>query len=163
MKSWIAKFRISAALDAGKPVPRRLRHIIAGSDELRRFEHTTAVLDRALRQETLPETPPWLHNSIMGAVCAAESPTRARRLAWRWLAGPAVAALAFMGVWFAIQRIPPPDRLDPPLAIATTTLEMSNEMAQQAPTVMLTPLAQELEGLKLDLDNTTQFLLASLP
>jgi hypothetical protein len=162
MNSWFARFRISAALDSGKSLSRRLRHQIAGSEELGRFEQTAATIDRALRQ-TPPHsgTPPWLHDSIMGAVRAAERPAPARTFNWHWLAGPAAAALAFIAVWVWINR--PAAQSDPPLAVVTAALEMSNEMTQQAPAVMMTPLAQELEGLKLDLDNTTQFLLSSLP
>jgi hypothetical protein len=75
MRNWIAKFRISAAADSGKPLPASLREDIACTDELRRFDQTLAGMDRALRN-SVPKTepPPGLHNSIMSAVRAASQP-----------------------------------------------------------------------------------------
>src|SRR5579859_2403227 len=49
MKSWLTKFRISNALDAGKPLPERLRRRIAAEPELERFVDCAGAFGRSLR------------------------------------------------------------------------------------------------------------------
>jgi hypothetical protein len=165
MKAWLAKFRISAAQDAGKPLPPSVQRQLAGSDELRRFKEDTAALDRALRQVPAPETEPepTLHAAIMGAVRAAERrPASPRPFAFlRWLPAPALATVAVLGVWWLLHR--PVATPVPTLAIAATALEMSDTVAQGLPSTVMAPLSEEWQRLNSDLDNTAQFLLASLP
>jgi hypothetical protein len=82
----------------------------------------------------------------------------------RWLPVPVAALLALMVVWHAARgpaRLPVQDAQ--PLAVATTALQVSGEMARAVPSAVVSPLADELKKLNLDLDNTAQFLLASLP
>ena len=69
MKSWLSKWRISAALDAGEPLPESLRKKIAADPELERFTKRTEALGQTLRR--LPPSGPPLHDSIMSAVRAA--------------------------------------------------------------------------------------------
>ena len=97
MKSWLAKFRISAALDAGKPWPEPLK--IAADPELERFARRTEALGRALR--SVPPAAPLLHDSIMRAVRTftpasgalpeqldrqSGAPASARNLTWSYAA-----------------------------------------------------------------------------
>ena len=168
MREWFAKIRISAALDGGRRPAAWSRRETDLSDELRRFEQEMAALDRALKQTApRPHAPPSLHGSIMRAVQAVERPAaNARReLAFlRWLPVPVAALLALTVVWHAARgpaRLPVQDAQS--LAVATTALQVSGEMARAVPSAVVTPLADELKKLNLDLNNTAQFLLASLP
>jgi hypothetical protein len=167
MKLWFTKVRISAALDAGTEPSAWLRRSISGSDEVRGFEQEMAELDRALKQTVLrPETPPSLHGSIMHAVRAAKRPAPARRelAVMRWLPVPALAALVLLAIWWvAYGPVKPPTQDTHSLAAATTALDLGGEMARAVPSVVITPLSNELDRLNRDLNNTAQFLLASLP
>lgn len=167
MKTWFTSFRISAALDSGHKPSASLRMSINSSEEAQSFEQGMTALDRALRQERpKPQTPPGLHRSIMRAVREAQRTQAApRELAvLRWVAAPVVAALVVMAVWPAL-RGPgrPPAQGRQSLAAATTALELSSQLAQTVPPAVVAPLSDELERLNRDLDNTAQFILASLP
>jgi hypothetical protein len=167
MKSWFTKLRISAALDAGDKMSASLRRDIDRSEQLKSFEEEMTALDRALKQcSPKPQEPPGLHRSIMQAVRVAERPAAAAPgLAFlRWAAAPVVAALALVAVWLALRGpVVPPTQGTQSLAAATTALEMSGQLAQSAPSALVAPLSDELARLNRDLDNTAQFILASLP
>jgi hypothetical protein len=168
MKAWFAKMRISAALDGGRrPAAWRQRKTSVW-DELSGFEQEMAALDRALKQSApKPHAPPSLHNSIMRAVRAAERPgARARgELSFlRWLPVPVIAALAFMMVSHAARGpVRLPAQHTEQLSVPITALQVGGEMARAVPSAVVNPLADELKNLNRDLDNTAQFLLASLP
>ncbi len=167
MKSWFTSFRISAALDSGRKPCASLRGSRNNSEEVQNVEHEIEALDRALKQQRpRPFSAPGLHGSIMQAVRVA------RRLqavphhlaVLRWMAAPVAAALVMMGVWQTLRGPSrPPVQGRPSLAGATTALEMSTQLAQTVPYAMVAPLSDELERLNRDLDNTAQFILASLP
>ncbi len=167
MKSWFARFEISAALDRDPRPPGSPPVRSRGSDKLRRFAGELAALDRDLRA-TAPkaEAPASLHRSIMRAVRAADPPGEAEGAPGflRWLIAPAAAVIALLVVWQSVrgpgQPSPPKP---PPLAAAANALEMGGQMVQAVPSAVVAPLADELERLNQDLDNTAQFLLASLP
>ncbi len=166
MKTWFAKFRISSALDTGRPVPESVRCALVGSDELRGFERSVANLDQALR-EARPEspTPARLHNSIMNAVRAAEPPVTARRpaLALRWLAASSLAAVVVIAAsWIGLRPSPQPVRPSS-LAMASTAVEVSSQAPQVVPEAMIAPLSDELERVESDCDGGFQTVLASLP
>jgi hypothetical protein len=165
MKAWLTQFRISVALDAGKPLPPSLRKALATNPELRRFEARTRALEHALTQ-TKPEvdSPPFLHRCIMRSVQAAAEPAAARPRfqLLRWLATPAVAVMFALGLWVALKPTPPVPN-PAPLAAVSTTLELGNTMPQTLPPALVAPLSEELSRLNQDLTNTAQFLLASLP
>ncbi len=167
MKSWFARFEISAALDRdprprGSPPPR-----IHGSDELRRFAGELAALDRDLKATApKPGAPASLHRSIMRAVRAADHPREAarERVFLRWLIAPAAAVIALLVAWQAVRGPGQPSGpKPPPLAAAANALEMGGQLVQAVPSAVVAPLANELELLNQDLDNTARFLLASLP
>ena len=167
MKLWFTKARISAALDAGRKPSAWLRRGISGSDELRGFEQEMTALDRALKQTVpRPEMPPSLHRSIMQAVRAANRPAPAQRdfAVLRWLPVPTLAVLVLLAIWWVARGpVQPPVQDTQSLAAATTALDLGSEMARAVPSAVVSPLANELERLNRDLDNTAQFLLASLP
>ena len=172
MKTWFAKLRISAAVDAGWPLSPTLRATIARSEELRRFEETAAGLGYALRNSAPQrEAPPELHRSIMRAVRAANRAETPRHplLALRWLAAPTLAVLVLMGgLWWARNRSAAPPtvvsaELAPPWSVAAAALEQGRELARTAPAVALAPLAEELARTDRDVRSAAQFLLASLP
>jgi hypothetical protein len=168
MKAWFAKMRISAALDGARRLATCRRSKASVADELRRFERELAALDNALRQTApRPQAPPSLHCSIMQAIQAAERPPAKaeREFAFlRWLPAPVVAVLALMAVWYVAQApVKKPVEGTPPLGSATAALEVGGKMARTMPGAVFTPLTDELENLHRDLENTAQFLLASLP
>ncbi len=167
MNSWFPKWKISAALDAGHEVSDSLRRSMNSSQELQRFEADMAGLDRALKQASRNlGSPPGLHRSIMRAVGAAERQTEAPHglsvLCW---VGTSVVTLLTLLVALHALRGPvrPPTGDTQSLAGATTALEMSGVLAQRVPSAVVAPLSDELERVNRDLDNTAQFVLASLP
>jgi len=167
MKSWFTKLRISAALDAGHKLSASLRRNIDRSEQLQSIEDEMTALDRALKQcPPKPQAPPGLHRSIMQAIRVAERPAAAPAgLAFlRWVAAPVAAALALAAVWLALRGpVVPPTQGTQSLAAATTAWEMSARLAQTVPSAVVAPLSDELARLNRDLDNTAQFILASLP
>ncbi len=167
MKSWIAKVRISMALDADQPPSAWLRRKPSAAAELCGIEQEMLALDRALK-ETAPraEAPASLHQSIMQAVRAANRPAAAPRQPsmLRWVPVPAFAViLVLVAVWVLQSPVRPPAQTAQPLAAATTALHLGNQVVRTMPTAVVAPLSDELERLNRDLDKTAQFLLASLP
>jgi hypothetical protein len=167
MKSWIARLRISAALDADQPPAAWSRHSTSSSVEGCGPEQEMIALDRALR-ETAPraEAPASLHHSIMQAVRSASRPAPAQRqpTVLRWLPAPVFAALVFaVALWALHSPVPTPVPEAQPLAAATTALQLGNQVVQTMPSAVVSPLSDELDRLNRDLDKTAQFLLASLP
>ena len=167
MKSWIAKLRISMALDADQPSSAWLRRRPSASAELRGIEQEMLALDRALK-EAAPraEAPGSLHQSIMQAVRAANRPAAAPRQPsmLRWVPVPVFAVMLVLGVLWVLQSpVRPPAQTAQPLAAATTALNLGNQMVRTMPSAVVAPLSDELERLNRDLDKTAQFLLASLP
>ena len=167
MKSWIAKLRISAALDADEQPSARLSRWPGASAELRAIEQEMVALDRALT-ETAPkaEAPVGLHGSIMQSVRAAQRPTTAPRQPnlLRWLPAPALALILLVAAFLAMHRPARTAEQDAQsLTAATSALHFGNQMVQTMPSAMVAPLSDELNRLNLDLDKTAQFLLASLP
>jgi hypothetical protein len=160
MRNWFAGFRISTALDSGTSGKELLRN---QRDEIRRYEVSMQSLDRRLKAarpaQPVPDT---LHASIMRGVCAAAD-ARERQAAPRilsWLPAPALALLTGLAVWWSVTR-PPHD--SPSLAAATSALEQSHEITQNAPAAVLAPLSQEMEYLNRDFQNAMEFLIASVP
>jgi hypothetical protein len=160
MKSWFSKYKISAALDADKPMPESLRQTISADPELQRFARQADALGRALRNS--PPPAPALHDPIMRAVRASrrEQVRRAPVASWR-MASSALAALALVGLWVAFHH-PAPARgqsLDTPAMV----LDLSEAMPCAMPSVLMAPLSNEWVQVDRDIQNTTQVLLASLP
>ena len=166
MKSWIAKLRISMALDADQPSSARRHRKPSASAELRGIEQEMMALDRALK-ETAPraEAPASLHQSIMQAVRAANRPAAAPRQpsVLRWVPVPVFAVMVVLGVVWMLQSPVRTVQTGQPLAASTTALQLGNQMVRTMPTAVVAPLSDEWERLNRDLDKTAQFLLASLP
>jgi len=162
VKSWLAKYRISASLDARRPLPPSLRRQIETRPDLSRFSACLARLDRALAcRPANPGPSPFLHRSIMRAVEAAgpaPAPPRLRP-ALRWLPAPALAVLVLSAIWLWRDRSPQPQ----PIESAAAVLAMGESVAQSAPSTVVAPLSDEWRRLNRDVDRTAQFLLASLP
>ena len=168
MREWFAKMRISAALDGGRTPAAWPQRTTSVSDELRDFDREMAALDRALRRTApRPHGPPSLHSSIMRAVRQAARPAVKTWRAWaflRWVPAPVVGALGLMIVLSAARGPARPTvQATQSLAVATTALKAGGEMARAVPSAVVSPLTDELTKLNRDLDNTAQFLLASLP
>jgi hypothetical protein len=156
MKAWFARWRVSVALNADP-----------SSERPSDLDQEMTALDRALK-ETAPklQAPPSLHRSIMQAVRATEQrPSVSAGFSFlKWLPAPALVTLALLVAWYA-QRGPvrPPAPNPQSLAAAITALKMGGQMAQSMPSAVVAPLADELARVNRDLNNTAQFLLASLP
>jgi hypothetical protein len=168
--NWLNKLKISNALDSGQPLPPGLRDKIARSPDLCRFEKNAVTLNRELRA-ALPqtETPASLHAAItrsvrrVGPGAASLSPRFKTLL--RRLPASAVAAIV-LTAWLFLRSALPPVAQTPEsqvLAHAATTLDLGQQIAHAAPDAVLTPLSDEWQRLNHDLDQTAQFLLASLP
>jgi hypothetical protein len=161
MKSWLAKFRISTALDSGKPLPESLRRNIAADPELERFTRRTETLGQALRRP--PPTGPSMHDSIMRAVRAAARPAPARRspvAAWL-VATTALAGLALAFLLTADHR--QTTLRGTSMDGAVTVLEMSEHIPNTIPSFVMSPLSNEWARVDRNLQDTKQVLLASLP
>jgi hypothetical protein len=161
MKSWLAKFRISSALDEGEPLPKSLRRALATDPELERFTRRTESLGRALRKPPLADAS--MHESIMRAVrAAAREQQRRRAPGLAWLAVSAsVAALTVVCFWMGFHR--PAQSGVKSLDGAVMVLEMSEKMPNTMPSLVMSPLSDELARVDRDLQTTTQVLLASFP
>jgi hypothetical protein len=148
---WISQFRTSASLDDRKA---SAGHSAAG--ESSGFAQQMAHLDHQLKA-TRPDVaaPPFLHNSIMAAVRAAADPspeTSKSRRAW-WLATAAGSALVVvLAIYFVI-----------PHPVVPSPVRNLNQQMVALPSTVLSPLSDELQRVHKDLQNTTQFLLASVP
>jgi hypothetical protein len=167
MKTWIAKFRISNALDATlvPTTPALARH--GESDEVRQFAAAVGQVERRLRSATPARcAPPGLHASVMRAVRAASAKPvrRSTPTVWRWLPAPALALLVCAGLWWASRPAPNPVELRPmALPAAGAALDQSYELTRQAPAAAIAPLSKEMENLQRDLRNAVEFLMASVP
>jgi hypothetical protein len=168
---WFAKFKISAALDSHKPLPRAVRNASADCDELHRFEKQVTSVERALKETPPPvaEPPPGLHRSIMRAVQAgAPESTPAREPVFGgWLPASALAALVLFTAWWAFRQGSVSSKHHASerdgLAPAAAALELGQQATQRMPAEMVAPLSEEWQRLNLDLDRAQEFLLASVP
>lgn len=162
MKAWCVKFRISTAIDEGRSLPRTLREQIVRDPGLSEFAKDAEALDELLargpRRASLPE---GLHESIVRAVVEGTREPRpgSSSSLWRWLALPAAAAVMLLVSLVGNAPVEP----RPSLAPAARALEVSQEIVQTVPVAVLGPLTEEWRRLERDLDNTANFLLASLP
>jgi len=105
MKSWLTKFRISNAMDSGKPLPPSLREKIAADPELEHFIRQSQALGRPVVH--LPSADPSLHDSIMRAVRASAQQRQHSHHApvFSWLAASAAfAAVLMFCLWVAYPR-----------------------------------------------------------
>lgn len=165
MKSWLAKFRISKALDSGKRLPPCVRQDITATESMRRFSENSAALEHALRDAPREfEVPPMLHGSIMRSLRAAQGPAGTRTVfpAWRWAPVSALAALVLAGILLR-GRLPASVERQQPLTPVASILETGGELSRAVPAAVVAPLTDEWARLRLDLDNTAQFLVANLP
>ena len=107
-------------------------------------------------------TPADLHGSILQAVrrAAREAEPQSTSRVWRWVSAPAMAIVvaALVWVWW-----PQPTVERTPWTAAGTALERVHAMPQQASSVVLAPLSEELEFLDRDVRKAVDVLLASVP
>jgi hypothetical protein len=171
MNTWYAKLKISALTGEGKPPTTSLRRRIAGSCELRQFARSAAFLEQVLKQEQPNiDAPGFLHASIIRAVRAAGHP--APRRSWvgglRWLPVPALALALVLGVWHVMRPAPgtglshAADEKQS-LETAAVALDFSAQITRRMPAAVVAPLGDELQKVNRDLNNTVDFIVASLP
>jgi hypothetical protein len=161
MKTWFSKFRISAAFDSGNPLPSWLCRRLSASEELRSFAKQVSELDSALREPASNEIPVTLHASIMGAVRASNRAAKAPRpmTGLRWLPVPVTAVLVLCAVcWLWL-----PNSSSRALPSLAEVFQTGGQMTDLLPSQLVDPLNEEWERVNLDLENTTRFLLASVP
>jgi hypothetical protein len=89
---------------------------------------------------------------------------------WRWAPAAAAVAAALVltlvlgGGWLTRrQPAPPPPTAAQALSAPAAALDWSAEMSRTVPAAVVAPLSDELERVNRDLENTADFLLASLP
>ncbi len=173
MKTWLAKWKISNALDDHKPLPPDMERAVAESEELRRLATDSADLHRALKKSRpAPATSPALHAAIMRAVRAAE-PERAVALNWkiflaRWTPATALASLILLGGFAVLHHLRQSEPVARPAALsnftdASSAVETGGKLVRALPDAALSPLNDERLRLNHDLANAQKFLLASLP
>ncbi|MDB6059438.1 MAG: hypothetical protein JWO95_3282 [Verrucomicrobiales bacterium] len=167
MKIWpniFAAFKISAAHDDRERLAPSLKAKIARSPELCSFESATSAMERRLMSAARrPKAPPQLHSSIMRAVrtsrCEAES-TRAR-VRWTWEIPAAAAAII---VVLVLNFFPATtDVTQPSAPIVTAPTFSVASIAQQNVAEPLSPLLRERDDLTRDLQQTAEFLTATIP
>jgi len=174
MKSWLSKFKISAALDAEPSPSSPNRKGSAGSDAVRGFAESVQSVDRGLRSHPPDfESPPDLDFAIMNEVrqaartSSAALPKRKSRTLLRSLPAAAMATLALVVAWWIFNR-PATSSLQnrvanrPSLEVGPA-LELGANAARDIPPVVVGPLSDELDRMNADLDNAAKFLLSSLP
>lgn len=174
MKTLYAKFKASTALDEAKPPQIEVNP--SQSPELRQFGESLRSLDERLKKSRPSDAAPAdLHSSVMRAVRevarerTVEEPRKhSPRLQPAWLTAPALALLVAAAVWWLVQSQPQQPGVafapaQPSLAGATELLSVHDSAMQKASAAALSPMAAEVEFLKQDVKNATEFLLASLP
>jgi hypothetical protein len=167
MRTWLAKYKISSALDLGQSLPPSLRRRMEASAELRAFARNADALDHALKQD-LPEVEPpaFLHASIMRAVEQSSRPVPRRSLAWRWLPAPAFAIAILLAAWWGLHLSTPKPVQQPQWAAsstANTAPTLNEQVTRTVTTALVSPLSDEWQRLDLDLNKAMDFLSASLP
>jgi hypothetical protein len=163
MKSWLAKFNFSNALDD----PFASRPQCAGA--LQEFADTTLAVGRRLKESTpaLRETP-GLHRSIMSAVrlSTVDKP----ELGWFRMetfvkAFAIVLLLATMGWWVTHRNFAPGGlSINPePLTSASDALQLGDTIASEGPDALTSPLTDEIDKLDGDLNAAADYIMSSVP
>jgi hypothetical protein len=171
MKSWLKQFTISNALNERKPLPPAMGRAIHRSEELRRFAENSVALERAFKKQ-LPavKTSAELHASIMRAVrAAARAPYAEAQPGWpQRIPASALALLILLGIFLTAEHSRNPrtnnqPMVSPTLADSRSALELGSNLVRAGTTAVMSPMANELQCLDRDLNNTKEFLVASLP
>lgn len=121
-------------------------------------------LEASLKSSITRPEPPTAHaESIMRAVRATGSPAphAAARASWRWAPLPVLALTLLVAIVWVVSRSP--RTAAPDLRAAGSMLEAGPALAQYLPESVLMPLSEEWASLDHDLDDTAEFLLATLP
>jgi hypothetical protein len=170
MKNWWNKFKISNALNAGRPYGPNLRRAIARSEELRQFVSDCARAESRLKGARPAVTPPdSLHRDILQAVnetrAGHEQPDHPAK--WRPAYALAVGVLSVavvMWVYFPRRTAGTHRGAGPELLpAASTALVLGESMLRELPESTLSPMADEWVRLGADWERAQEFLLASLP
>lgn len=171
MKTWLAKFRISIALDDQTPVPPSVKRATAQSETLRRFADDSAILDRALKNSSPEiEAPEDLHDSIMQAVRSAEpAPVFGWEKIWpRLIPASALAAFVALAI-FATNRssnelnVVSQSAKSSALADASSVVEVSGKLMRNIPDAAISSLNDEMVRLNQDMIVARECLVACLP
>lgn len=170
MKSWLLKFKISNALNEGRPLPPELAKTVASSKTARDFAESASTLARALKNQALQcEVPSSLHQSIMRTVRAESRSQNAAPVFWpRWIPVSSFACLVVLAFVIAVHNsnIPPASVTQSEaraIYVADSALEFGGNIVRQAPDAAISPLEDEMQAMHHDLDRTKDFLIASLP
>jgi hypothetical protein len=170
MKIWM-KFKISNAIDTGRPLSASNRAAVEATPELRTFAEEAEMVDQALRHPPSPRADASLHRSIIQAVRAraAEAPPKPA-FPVLWLAPvAALFMLAGWGWWWTEMRSPQTVPqvavvLSPsPLERVSEAIELGGQMSRRVPTEILAPLSNEWAQVDGDLRGATQIIVNSMP
>ena len=131
MKTWFTKWKISNALDEGKPLPPSVQRAMANSAELRRFAENTAALDETLKNtRPAPTAPSGLHAAVLRAVRSAENAGAAEFSGWekfrqRLIPVSALGLLMILGLLGTDRYFRPP----PVSGTGVSPVSLHSEMA----------------------------------
>jgi hypothetical protein len=177
MKKFFLQFIISRSLDSAAPLSAFWKKWIARSPELERFERQARTLDQRLKQRVEGRdaaVPHSLHASIMRAVRESRPEPRALggSTAWgispglRW--GMAAAGLLLLGagLWLGPHDWALPGgraARSSNLASLPAVGPLTEQLTSNGLAVITLPLTRQMEDLSRNMQETAQFLLASLP
>lgn len=159
----IHKWKISRALDSGKPLSRRTEHHLSACESCREFYRTSENLavrltaDAAsLLQEARPglgARAPRMSGELGEVDSPLPSPYRRPRLRPIWAAAVLLTVVGISLIWMVRTRPAPMPRLDPIFTLAGpgSFLESAVEKAES-------PYDKEFQGLKKTLQSTADYL-----
>lgn len=161
MKSWLAKFRISTALDANSSATPGAHAPGGEGSGLQQFHDDLRDLHMQLPRAPRVQVPPDLHAGIMAAVRRASpkapEPLWLRLFSTAWAPALGVGVLALFLVAAAAFRFwRNPTILGAPSPVI-------GEQVARLPTQALSPLTKEWDHLDQDLRAAADFVLASVP
>jgi hypothetical protein len=164
MKSWLAKFKTSIALD-------RPEHSKAQSamfaDDIHAVHH--ALSQRPPTSDAPTDLTFAIMNEVRTSHCADHRVRDSnRKLVLRWLPAPVISIGVLMGTLWLIHRQPATPVQQPAVNQASIlaigpALDLGVEAARATPPVVVGPLTDELARVNSDLNKAGEFLLGSLP
>lgn len=158
MKTWLSRFRMSAALDEPSCGPTSTDGT-ARPDQVE-FHQSLEAIDRLLkRNPPRPEAPFGLRAAVMKQI-REPSARESSRFGLRWAAGLSCALFLALGA-LALAYFHRP-KFGPSPFTAKATVRMNREIAA-LPSAALAPLSKEWDNLSLDFQRTKDFLVSSVP
>jgi hypothetical protein len=128
---------------------------------LNKFKDADGIGERLRNAAPPAVAPDDLYEDIMLSIRGDSTVPRERspRSRLLWISAAGFAALVIVALMFFNR----PARDSHALQVAAVALQQSESLAQNAPANALSPLNDELESLKRDLNGAVEFVIASVP